>query len=107
MAMSVRTMAHALMTTPEPFCPAKQTGCTPQYPPSKKYKSTDAGAEASRKWALTPTHRSLLTQVRVAGLVRFDQRPVALIKVLARKHSSRVVSLNGPVPSAASTVHSA
>src|SRR6185312_15055585 len=45
-ATSARTMAHALIRVPEPFV-AVETGCTPQYPPSKKYKSVEADAEAS------------------------------------------------------------
>src|SRR6266498_827066 len=81
-AISDRTIAQALMQVPEPLL-AVLIGCTPQYPPSQKYKSTEAAAEDSRKCALMPIHRSSVTHARVAALVRLDQRPVALINDLA------------------------
>src|SRR6266700_2249524 len=101
-------MAHAFTTVPDPFC-GPVIGCTPQYPPSKKYRSTerdgDAESEASRKCALMPIQRSLdvETRYRVAGLVRFDQRPVALITARASIALPPTPTANGPVPSTACT----
>src|SRR5947207_11657215 len=98
-------MAHALRSALEPLL-ATATGCTPQYPPSKKYKSTDGAAAASRKCALIPIHRSPVMQARVAGLVRFDQRPAALTKDFATWHNPAAVTMKGPSPSTACTEQS-
>src|SRR5258707_10982088 len=95
-------MAHAFTTVPDPFC-GLVIGWTPQYPPSKKYRSTegDGDGEASRKCALIPIQRSLEVEAqdRVAGLVRFDQRPAALITARASTALAPPTTVNGPVPS--------
>src|SRR5690349_22094309 len=53
-AVSAFTIAQTL--TLESLLLWRGTGCTPQYPPSKKYKSTLGDGLASAKWLLIPTH---------------------------------------------------
>src|SRR5262249_21055877 len=64
--LSERTIARAFTAFPP-------TGCTPQKPPSKKYKSTVGEGAVSRKCPFNPIH--LCVSVAV-GWVSCDQRPV-------------------------------
>src|SRR5947209_2310115 len=90
-------MAQAF-TRPFPECaPLTSTGCTPQYPPSKKYKSTEELGKGSAKCALRPIHFSICS-VSPARAFKFDQRPDALITARDSNSPALVTTRKGPLP---------
>src|SRR6185369_4745094 len=91
LATSARTMALALIVS-------APIGCTPQYPPSKKYKSTEGEGLGSVKWAFNPIHLGACFSCSEAAMLRLDQRPEALITAPVAKLPAEVVRWKGPLP---------